>query len=76
MEFPSREKLAYEIQYGGTEPPCPICGIPRCSRSDYIRCCRCGVNWDHGTDYFRDPRAQRAGLPRTDAKQSSDDHEG
>jgi hypothetical protein len=29
----------------GTEPPCPFCNRPRVSRTDYIRCNPCGVNW-------------------------------
>ena len=29
----------------GTEPLCPFCHKPRVSRSDYIRCNPCGVNW-------------------------------
>lgn len=49
----------------GTEPPCPFCQRPRVSRSDYIRCNRCGVNWlneeMHLRNYLsRDPRAARS----------------
>jgi hypothetical protein len=40
----------------GTMPPCPWCGRPRVQRSDYVRCCRCGVNWLDGQDLNRDPR--------------------
>jgi ribosomal protein L37AE/L43A len=42
----------------GTEPPCPFCGRPRVSRSSYIRCNPCGVNWSpaKGEDITKDPR--------------------
>ena len=48
----------------GTEPPCPFCQRPRVSRSDYIRCNPCGVNWlneeMHLPNYLeRDPRVAR-----------------
>ena len=48
----------------GTEPPCPFCHRPRVSRSDYIRCNRCAVNWldeeMHLPNYLnRDPRVAR-----------------
>lgn len=48
-----------EIERGGDMPPCPRCGVPRVQRSDYVRCCRCGVNWMAGEDLSRDPRTQR-----------------
>ena len=57
-----KERLAYEIANGGSEAPCPFCGLPRCQRSDYIRCCRCGINWSPGDELDRDPRM--SGLPR------------
>jgi ribosomal protein L37AE/L43A len=49
----------------GTEPPCPFCGKPRVSRSSYIRCNGCGVNWlaeeMHLPDYLNlDPRVARS----------------
>ena len=49
----------------GTEPPCPFCKRPRVSRSTYIRCNPCGVNWldeeMHLPDYLNlDPRVARA----------------
>ena len=43
----------------GTEPPCPFCQRPRVSRSSYIRCNRCGVNWSPGEDINLDPRTSR-----------------
>lgn len=43
----------------GTEPPCPFCQRPRVSRSSYIRCNRCGVNWSPGEDISLDPRTSR-----------------
>ena len=48
----------------GTEPPCPFCKGPRVSRSDYVRCCPCGINWldeeMHLPDYLNmDPRVAR-----------------
>lgn len=54
----------------GTEPPCPFCQRPRVSRSDYIRCNRCGVNWldqeMHLPDYLnKDPRVARREAART-----------
>lgn len=52
-----RDKVRREIQVGGElrEYPCPGCGLPRCERSSYIRCSKCGWNWDHGTDYSKHP---------------------
>jgi hypothetical protein len=44
------------INEPGNEPDCPFCGKPRVTRSTYIRCNRCGVNWSNGVDIFRDPR--------------------
>jgi hypothetical protein len=48
----------------GSEPPCPFCQRSRVSRSNYIRCNPCGVNWlDEELslpDYLsRDPRVCR-----------------
>ena len=48
----------------GTEPKCPFCGRPRVSRSSYIRCNPCGVNWAneemHLPHYLEmDPRVAR-----------------
>jgi len=51
--------LKREIEEGGTEAPCPFCQIPRMKRSDYIRCCKCGVNWLKGEDLTKDPRMSR-----------------
>lgn len=54
---PFKRFLLDEIQRGGElkELPCPFCGLPRCQRSSYIRCSRCGKNWDLGTEYHRHP---------------------
>lgn len=40
----------------GTLSPCPFCGTPRCERSNYIRCQKCGINWSLGDEMDRDPR--------------------
>lgn len=52
------------INEEGIEPDCPFCHKPRVSRSDYIRCNRCGVNWldeeRHLPNYLDvDPRVPR-----------------
>ena len=54
----------------GTEPQCPFCGRPRVSRSSYIRCNGCGVNWldeEMGLPNYLDldPRVARARNVRT-----------
>jgi ribosomal protein L37AE/L43A len=41
----------------GTEPPCPFCKRPRVTRSSYIRCMRCGLNWSEGQAVDRHPLA-------------------
>jgi hypothetical protein len=53
-----REKLAHETAHGGElkDQPCPFCGLPRCLRSCYIRCQKCGLNWGPDDDKSRDPR--------------------
>lgn len=43
------------VQEQGDEPDCPFCGAPRVTRSSYIRCNPCGVNWGEETDIFRNP---------------------
>ena len=58
----TREERLNEV---GTEPPCPFCQKPRVTRSNYIRCNPCGVNWlneeMHLPNYLsRDPRVSRA----------------
>jgi hypothetical protein len=40
----------------GTEPGCPFCQRARVTRSSYIRCNHCGVNWSEGDNIFKDPR--------------------
>jgi hypothetical protein len=57
----TREERMNEV---GTEPTCPFCQRPRVTRSDYIRCNRCGVNWlqsemDLPNYLDRDPRVAR-----------------
>lgn len=54
-------QLAREIKEGGelVDLPCPMCGLPRCQRSSYIRCSKCGVNWLPGEDLSRNPRIER-----------------
>jgi len=44
----------------GTEAPCPFCQRPRVTRSSYIRCNRCGVNWGKEDDITKDPRLTKA----------------
>ena len=63
----------------GTEPPCPFCRRPRVSRSDYIRCNPCGVNWldeEMGLPNYldRDPRVARreAALTETGTKPTAE----
>ncbi len=60
-----QEKMRQEaIDEPGSEPPCPFCKRPRVSRSSYIRCNACGINWvdeEMGLpDYLDlDPRVSR-----------------
>lgn len=54
-----REKIDHEMAHGGDREPCPFCGVPRCQRSDYIRCMQCGINWLDGEDLSRDPYFSR-----------------
>lgn len=65
-----RLKINTEV---GTEPNCPWCGVPRVSRSSYIRCNRCGVNWSRGTDYSKDPRVRIITSPSKSAGDSKAD---
>jgi hypothetical protein len=53
-------RVRAEIATGGGGTPCPFCHVPRCKRSDYIRCARCGVNWMTGENLTRDPRQERS----------------
>lgn len=62
MATQTEGKRRREIEQGGTESPCPFCGVPRVERSDYIRCCGCGINWLAGEDLKSDPRAQRLAI--------------
>ena len=54
----------------GDMPPCPFCQRARAQRSDYLRCCRCGINWLDSEMHFRDylnrnPAAARSEAART-----------
>lgn len=44
----------------GSEEPCPLCGRPRVTRSCYVRCNPCGLNWEDGTDLSVHPRTRTA----------------
>ena len=57
-----KEQLQLEIREGGSlkDSPCPFCGLPRCLRSNYVRCQKCGVNWWEETDLTRNPHAKPA----------------
>ena len=60
----------------GTEPPCPFCQTPRVTRSSYIRCNQCGVNWldeerKLSPDYLdKDPRLSRPRVAPTNTSAS------
>ena len=68
----ARERLAYELEHGGTEAPCPFCKHPRCRRSDYTRCVRCGINWLDGEPLDRNPQVYRDELRRKAAGLGTD----
>jgi hypothetical protein len=55
----TKARVAKEIAAGGTLEPCPYCKLPRCERSSYIRCSRCGINWSLGTDLSKHPHSVR-----------------
>jgi hypothetical protein len=50
MMTPEEQEAARQerLNEPGTEPPCPMCERPRVTRSDYIRCNPCGLNWTNG----------------------------
>jgi ribosomal protein L37AE/L43A len=48
-----------ETTKGGSETPCPFCGVRRVRRTSYIRCAKCGINWDMGEILDKDPRIER-----------------
>lgn len=52
----TRQERLIEV---GNLPPCPLCGVPRVQRSDYVRCNPCGVNWLNGEDLDKDPKIAR-----------------
>ena len=54
-----RSILLEEIKRGGDQSPCPFCGIPRVQRTDYIRCCGCGINWSPGENLAKNPKVER-----------------
>jgi len=60
----ARERLAYELEHGGSETPCPFCNLPRCRRSDYTRCVKCGINWLNGEPLDRNPQVYRDEMRR------------
>ena len=53
-----KARLKAETEVGGdlVDLPCPYCHLPRCSRSDYVRCSKCGLNWPVGYDYLKHPQ--------------------
>jgi len=55
------EKIRTEITVGGElkDKPCPLCGLPRCQRSEYVRCSKCGVNWLDGENLNGNPKIER-----------------
>ena len=59
-----KQILRREIAIGGElkETPCPFCHLPRCQRSSYIRCQRCGINWSGSDDLSKHPHTKRGGL--------------
>ena len=60
LAYEDQERMRSEaMNEAGTEPECPFCHRPRVRRSDYIRCNRCGTNWQDGEDITRDPRIMR-----------------
>ena len=56
-----KAQLRQEIASGGdlVNLPCPFCKLPRCTRSSYIRCQHCGINWSPGEDMSKDPHIER-----------------
>lgn len=55
MHMSREERLAE----GGTLAACPMCGVLRVQRSDYIRCNPCGVNWLAGENLDAHPKIER-----------------
>jgi len=70
MTYDQQEAARQErLSEVGTEAPCPFCQKPRVTRSDYIRCNPCGVNWLNEEmtlpNYLnRDPRVSRSEAAR------------
>ena len=67
MSLTREQRLAEK----GSEPPCPFCGRARVSRSDYIRCNRCGLNWMNGEDINLNPHLSREPYLTTKATAST-----
>jgi hypothetical protein len=63
------------ISEKGTGPPCPYCGVPRVTRSSYIRCNPCGKNWMNGADISRHPYARTVISAPQPADESAEDAE-
>jgi Zn-finger nucleic acid-binding protein len=57
----------------GTLPPCPMCGVLRVQRTDYIRCNPCGVNWLNGEDLDKNPKIARYKQMLEEQRRSSKD---
>lgn len=80
MTAETREQIRAETRNEtGTMPPCPFCQRFRVQRSDYVRCCLCGVNWLDGEDLDHDPRIERwdkllAGMKATASVKARDSH--
>lgn len=67
METTEWFKLTPEqrVSEHGDEPECPFCHNPRVTRSSYVRCNPCGMNWMDGSDIFQHPhmKAIASGTP-------------
>lgn len=58
LTFEEQEQARQDrMNEAGTEPPCPMCKKPRVTRTDYIRCNPCGLNWSEGQAIDRHPLA-------------------
>jgi hypothetical protein len=55
----AKEQRLAEYRKGGNQAPCPFCNVPRFQRSDYIRCCVCGINWLKGENLDKHPSLER-----------------
>jgi len=57
MELRNQIYRAWED--GGDLPACPLCGLGRVQRTNYIRCLKCGVNWLDGEGWSKNPSIER-----------------